>query len=160
MRWSRATWTEISSATIKSCFHHTGLTTDPAERQEAGAGTALQEEAGSMQEQLVVQEYEAASNGLQLWNPMSLACLLKLVEEDKSAHTELTDAEIIKLVQEPEEEEEGAALREKIKRVFKAETLNDLNLTISLLDPSHEDHRVAHCALRLLQFDIRTTSTT
>uniref|UniRef100_M4BF09 Uncharacterized protein n=1 Tax=Hyaloperonospora arabidopsidis (strain Emoy2) TaxID=559515 RepID=M4BF09_HYAAE len=77
MRWYLASWNEISSTTIKNCFHHTELMTDTAERQEAGARTAVHDEAGSMEEQLMDQEPEAALERLLLRNSMSLAYLLK-----------------------------------------------------------------------------------
>ena len=46
---------------------------------------------------------------------------------------EMTDAEIIKLAQEPEEEEEGAAPEEKAEGFSMSESLNGLNITVSLL---------------------------
>ena len=106
------------------------------------------------------QELEAALERLPLQNPVSLAYILNLVEEDESAHMMLTDIAIMKLVQEPEEEEEGAAPEEKAEGFSEAEKPNGLNLTISLLDLSCEGRRVAHRALRQLQFDLRTASTT
>ena len=41
---------------------------------------------------------ESALERLPLRNPMSIASLLNLAEEEESAHAELTDAEIMKLV--------------------------------------------------------------
>ena len=55
------------------------------------------------------QKLESALERLPLRNPMSIAYLLNLTEEEESAHAELTDAEIMKLVQEPVGNEECAA---------------------------------------------------
>ena len=157
MRWSLVAWSDISATTIRNCFRHIGLMDGPVtltKKQEAGTGTA-----GSMEEQLVEQELEAALKRLPLRNSMSLAYLLNPEEEDESAYQELTDAEIMKLVQGSDEEEENTAV-EEVDRFSKAEKLDSLSLTISLLDLSLSDHCVAHRVLRKLQFDLRTASTT
>uniref|UniRef100_M4BZX3 DDE-1 domain-containing protein n=1 Tax=Hyaloperonospora arabidopsidis (strain Emoy2) TaxID=559515 RepID=M4BZX3_HYAAE len=99
-RWSLSAWSEISSGTVKNCFRHTGIMTDLAGRQEAGAGKAVQDGAVSMKEQLVDQELETVLERLSLRNPVSPAYFLNPVEEEESAHMELTDAKIMKLVQE------------------------------------------------------------
>ena len=55
------------------------------------------------------QKVESALERLPLHNPMSIAYLLNLAEEEESAHAELTEAEIMNLVQEPVEDEECAS---------------------------------------------------
>uniref|UniRef100_A0AAV1TGT6 Uncharacterized protein n=1 Tax=Peronospora matthiolae TaxID=2874970 RepID=A0AAV1TGT6_9STRA len=143
MRWSLAAWSEISSATIANCFRHTGLMDGPALPTSGG-------------------ENEAGTVGqLPLRNPMSIASLLNPAEEEETAHAELTDAEIIKLVEDPYGEEEGAAeAEEEVEKHSKAEKLASLSLSIALLDLSQESHRIAHRTLRQVQADLRSASTT
>lgn len=166
MRWSLAAWSEISSTTIKNCFDHTGLMDGLIRTeggQELGTGAVDQEDhqegASALEEQLVEEELASALERLPLRNPMSIAYLLNPDEEEESAHSKLTDAEIIKLVQQPEEDEVDATEEEEVQHT-KAEKLGALGLTISLLDLSKETHHIAYHALRALQSDLRTVSTT
>ena len=99
------------------------------------------------------QELESALERLPLRNPISIAYLRYLAEDGESAHAELTDAEIIKLVQEPVEDEEGIA-EEVLVTHSKAEKLTGLSVTISFLDLSEESHRIAHRILRRIQSDL------
>uniref|UniRef100_A0AAV1UP45 HTH CENPB-type domain-containing protein n=1 Tax=Peronospora matthiolae TaxID=2874970 RepID=A0AAV1UP45_9STRA len=147
MRWSLAAWSEISSATIANCFRHTGLMDGPA--------------LPTVEEQRVEQDLVSALERLPLRNPMSIASLLNPAEEEETAHAELTYAEIIKLVEDPYGEEEGAAeAEEEVEKHSKAEKLASLSLSIALLDLSQESHRIAHRTLRQVQADLRSASTT
>uniref|UniRef100_A0AAV1TTQ9 Uncharacterized protein n=1 Tax=Peronospora matthiolae TaxID=2874970 RepID=A0AAV1TTQ9_9STRA len=67
---------------------------------------------GDQEEQEVEKNLESALQCLPLRNPMSIASLLNPVDEEPTVHAELSDAEIIKLVQDAEEEEEGEAEEE------------------------------------------------
>ena len=69
---------------------------------------------------MVEQELESALERLHLRNAMSIAYLLNLAKEEESAHAELTDAEIMKLIQEPMEDEEGTAKEEVLVTHSKA----------------------------------------
>uniref|UniRef100_A0AAV1T6V0 DDE-1 domain-containing protein n=1 Tax=Peronospora matthiolae TaxID=2874970 RepID=A0AAV1T6V0_9STRA len=169
MRWSLASWSEISSATIANCFRHTGLMDGPAlptgggENEAGTVGQQAQQEAAAaaVEEQRVEQDLVSALERLPLRNPMSIASLLNPSEEEETAHAELTDAEIIKLVKDPYGEEEGAAdAEEEVEKHPKAEKLASLSLSIALLDLSQKSHRVAHRTLRQVQADLRSASTT
>ena len=127
--------------------------------QEPATGAADQENqqdiAFGVEEQLVKQKLESALERLPLCNTMSIVYLpLNLAGEKESAHA---DAEIMKLVQESMEDEEGAAEEEVLVTHSKAEKLTGLSLTISLLELSKEFHRIAHRVLRRLQSDLRCT---
>ena len=169
MRWSLAAWSEISSATIANCFRHTGLMDGPAlptgggENEAGTVGQQAQQEAtaAAVEEQRVEQDLVSALERLPLRNPMSIASLFNPAEEEETAHAELTDAEIIKLVEDPYGEEEGAAeAEEEVEKHSKAEKLASLSLSIALLDLSQESHRIAHRTLRQVQADLRSASTT
>uniref|UniRef100_A0AAV1VH50 Uncharacterized protein n=1 Tax=Peronospora matthiolae TaxID=2874970 RepID=A0AAV1VH50_9STRA len=89
---------------------------------------------------------------------MSIASLLNPVDEEPTVHAELSDAEIIKLVQDDEEEDEGEA-EEKVVTHSIAEKLAALALSISLLDLSQDRDRAAHRALRRIQAQLCSANT-
>uniref|UniRef100_A0AAV1UBF7 Uncharacterized protein n=1 Tax=Peronospora matthiolae TaxID=2874970 RepID=A0AAV1UBF7_9STRA len=89
---------------------------------------------------------------------MSIASLLNPGDEEPTVHAELSDAEIIKLVQDAEEEEKGEA-EEEVVTPFIAEKLAALALSISLLDLSKDRDRAAHRALRRIKAQLRSANT-
>uniref|UniRef100_A0AAV1VL04 Uncharacterized protein n=1 Tax=Peronospora matthiolae TaxID=2874970 RepID=A0AAV1VL04_9STRA len=169
MRWSLMAWSEISSTTIANCFKHTGLMngpTSPAVDGGASAGDTqqpVQQDADLVDqeeqevEKEVEKDLESAMQRLPLRNPMSIASLLNPVDEEPTVHAELSDAEVINLVQDAEEEEEGEAEEEVTHSI--AEKLAALVLSISLLDLSQNQDRAAHRALRRIQAQLRSANT-
>ena len=158
MRWSLAAWNEISSSTIQNCFRHTGLMDIVLSEGQKDVSSEIS--VGLSEEQLVEQQLEAAVKQLPLNNPIPIKYLVDPNEEMNSAHIEMTDAEIIELVQELQETEECPSTDEEVENISTADKLNSLSITISLLDLSCEDHLITHRVLRQIQSVIRTTKTT
>uniref|UniRef100_A0AAV1TX66 DDE-1 domain-containing protein n=1 Tax=Peronospora matthiolae TaxID=2874970 RepID=A0AAV1TX66_9STRA len=153
MRWSLMAWSEISITTIANCFKHTGLMNGPTSPAVEGVVLAgdiqqpVQQDADlvDQEEQQVEKDLESALQRLPLRNPMSIASLLNPVDEEPTVHAELSDAEIIKLVQDAKEEE-GEAEEEVVTHSI-AEKLAALALSISILDLSQDRDRAAHRSL-------------
>uniref|UniRef100_M4B1X9 Uncharacterized protein n=1 Tax=Hyaloperonospora arabidopsidis (strain Emoy2) TaxID=559515 RepID=M4B1X9_HYAAE len=82
---------------------------------------------------------------------MKISELLDPIEEDETAHPELTDNEITKEVLEADDDEENsedaAPVAEKVTRTEKFNLLRD---ACSLLDVSQESHQAAYKVLRNL----------
>uniref|UniRef100_A0AAV1U4R0 Uncharacterized protein n=1 Tax=Peronospora matthiolae TaxID=2874970 RepID=A0AAV1U4R0_9STRA len=166
MRWSLMAWIEISTTIIANCFKYTRLMngqTSPAVEGGASARDIQQpvkQDAGlvDQEEQEVEKDLESALQRLPLRNPMSIASLLSSVDEEPTVHAELSDAEIIKIVQDAEEEEKGEAEEEVVTHSM-AEKLAALALFISLLDLSQDRDRAAHRAVRRIQAQLRSANT-
>ena len=118
IRWSLMAWSEISSTTIANCFKHTGLKNGPTSLAVEGGAAAgenlqpVQQDADlvDQEEQEVEKGLDSALQRLPLRNLMSITSLLNPVDEEPTFHAELSNAEIIELVQDAEEEmEEGEA---------------------------------------------------
>lgn len=79
------------------------LATGGGEYEAGTGGQQAQQEAAAavVDEQRMKQDLVSALERLPLLNPMSIASLLNRAEEEETAHAELTDAEIIKLVEDP-----------------------------------------------------------
>lgn len=90
---------------------------------------------------------------------MSIALLHNPAEEETSAHVELTDAEIIKLAQDLEQEEEDTVEEEVVAHSL-TEKLAALSLSIYLLEVFRVEDRAAHRALRRIQSELRSVNTT
>ncbi|KAG5461820.1 MAG: hypothetical protein BJ554DRAFT_5930, partial [Olpidium bornovanus] len=73
---------------------------------------------------------------------------------------ELTDEEILAVVQEGENQEEDNAEEEQVSTITKAEKLQSLGVAASFLDLSKEEHRNAHKVLRNVQFELCHKSVT
>uniref|UniRef100_A0AAV1T652 Uncharacterized protein n=1 Tax=Peronospora matthiolae TaxID=2874970 RepID=A0AAV1T652_9STRA len=159
-------WSEISSSSIANCFNHTGLMNGPTSPEVEGGASAwdtqqpVQQDADlvDQEEQEVEKDLKSALQSLPLRNPMSVASLLSPVDEEPTVHAELSDAEIIKLVQDAEEvEEEGVSEKEVVTYCI-AEKLAALALFISLLDLSGS-RRASLRALRRIQAQLRSANT-
>jgi hypothetical protein len=147
MKWSKAAWKEIFSATISNCFRHTGLWAtaplEPPDEEEASIEQGLQEDI----------------DRLAPYCPMSLANLLNPVEENDGLHHEFTDEELVELAQADPEEVEEEDLASSVPLVSEKEKLS-LSGTIELLDLDKEQHRMAYRVLRELQNSIRHSQKT
>ncbi|KAG5457047.1 MAG: hypothetical protein BJ554DRAFT_3045 [Olpidium bornovanus] len=91
---------------------------------------------------------------------MSIQNLLNPIEEAEATHMELTDEEILAMVQEGENQEEDNVEEEQVTTITKAEKLQSLGVAASLLDLSKGGHRNAHKVLRNVQFELRHKSVT
>uniref|UniRef100_A0AAV1UMG8 DDE-1 domain-containing protein n=1 Tax=Peronospora matthiolae TaxID=2874970 RepID=A0AAV1UMG8_9STRA len=166
MRWSLMAWSEISSTTIANCFKHTGLMNEPTSPAVEGGASAgdiqqpVQQDADlvDQEKQEVEKDLESALQRLPLSNHMSIASLLNPVDEEPTVHAKLSDAEIIKLVQDAKKGEEGEAEEELVTHSI-AEKLAALALSISLLELSQDQDRAAHRALRRIQAQLRSANT-
>lgn len=155
MHWCHAAWNEISSQTIANCNHHTGLFVEGPILDPERMGVEV-----DVEEQAMETELESILLRLPLRNPMVIKDLLNLPEENGFAHIELTDKEIIDIVQasETEQDAEEDNITPAEARLTKAEKLHGLGVTLSLLDVSNEQGRMAYKYLRSLQNSIRYSS--
>ena len=151
MHWCRAAWDEVSMETIANCFQHTGILGTNQETLPSQADAA---------EQAVEQELQVCLSQLPLRDPMSVDQLINPPEENRSAHIELTDDEIVALVRESaeavddDEEEQREELNQQ-PRLSKAEKLRGLGVVAELLDVTDKRQRDLHKLVRQLQKQIR-----
>ena len=126
--------------------------TSPAAKGGTAAGDIqhpVQQDADlvDQEDQEVEKDLKSALQRLPLRNPMSIASLLNPFDEEPTVHAELSNAEVIKLIQDAEDEEDGEAEEEVVTHSI-AEKLAALALSISLLDLSQDGDRAAHRSLR------------
>ena len=147
MKWSLAAWKEITPTTISNCFQHTGLFDNGASNDDPV-------------EQAVENELVTALNGLLLRNPMPVDELLNNEAEQEAGHVELTDEEIINLVQAEEETVIENAEEESEPITFsKDKKLEGIAVVLSMLDLTDKTDQIVRSRLRSLQNDLRHQKT-
>ena len=153
MRWVHVAWNAVSAATIANCYRNTGLCVDGPRRD----APTIQEVAVDEEERAVERDLMDAIQTLRVRNPMSIETLLNPAQENQMCNVELSDEEIIGMVQQ---EEDSVEEEEPEKVVLtKAEKLQSISNVLSLLDLSDKSDWNTHQNLRRLQNSIRHTET-
>jgi len=113
MRWSRRAWNILENSTFVNCWKHTGIL---GLKDDASEMTSAADEADDAELQ---EEYDQFVQVAKIQDAMSLNEFLKAEFEEGLEQEEMTDEEILQLVQETEEDLE----QQKAEHVINAPSL-------------------------------------
>ena len=157
MRWTEVAWGEISTETIKNCWSHTKIISP---RDEAGIPIVSSSVCSieDIEENLLidpndefaVKELQQQLNILHIRNPIPIKDLLNL-EEEREAHQEFTDEDLIQTAMEIEQVEDEII----IPPLTGKEQLDILRGALRIVNERIDDGGATMKILRKLQSRIR-----
>ncbi|CAG8811110.1 15019_t:CDS:1 [Cetraspora pellucida] len=158
MKWTKIAWNEVSAETIRRCWFRTKVVSSCDESRVPVVPPAIVESNDDVEEnpppdpndELTVKALKQQIDVLHVRNPLSVEDLLTL-EEEREAHHQFTDEDLIQAATEVEQVEEEFVM----PSLTGEEQLNILRGALRIVDERIDDGGVTMKSLRKLQTCIR-----